>query len=127
MKPSELMETALADLIKCEKDSSYRISMWTWHTPKGSTCDVCFAGAYLAQTVGLGQDQTIIDVPQELRHTMVALDHFRQGQLKEGLFAIGEYVPDGLDDIPITDYHNSKIAFKKGIRQAIERLKEHNL
>jgi|GEM_PF-2940190 len=49
-KLSRLLEMALEDLKKVEKDPRYRVSMWCWHETLGDQCLVCLAGACLAET-----------------------------------------------------------------------------
>lgn len=47
---------ALEDLEKCEADPRYFINMNQWHSPSAHVCEVCFAGAVLAQSIGTAID-----------------------------------------------------------------------
>ena len=97
--PSALIRAALADLRAIEADDGYVVDMSRWHWPtmddRGQTvCQVCLAGAVMAQT---------LDVPHDLRiynddlagygcsveNKMNALDFFRLGEIEEGLDMLG--------------------------------------
>ena len=51
-KLSDLLEVALEDLGKCEKDERYFIDMGDWHEPfHGGRCSVCMTGAVMAKSL----------------------------------------------------------------------------
>lgn len=56
LKASELIELALSDLLKIERDPRYEINMSVWHSGSldtaagASPCYVCLAGSVLAKT-----------------------------------------------------------------------------
>jgi len=55
-KLSDLIELALKDLARAERDPRYTVNMGTWHNPlysiysKLQSCVVCFGGAIMAKT-----------------------------------------------------------------------------
>ena len=108
--PSELITLALKDLVSCEADPDYEIDMTGWHTPwtessesDDSVCLVCFAGAVIAKTFDSSpkEDYDHMDFGDINRPKLIALDHFRQGFIDEGLDLFGYekpiYVGLGLD------------------------------
>lgn len=84
-QPHELLRLALADLRKCAADPQYEVNMDKWHQPSFSTavCEVCLAGAVMAQTLGV-----LFSVTASPRHfdastmrKLFALDYLCSGQL----------------------------------------------
>ena len=59
-KMSALITLALADLAKCERSEKYAVYMGWWHDrwTETSPCTVCFAGAVMAQSLGIGSHIT---------------------------------------------------------------------
>ena len=55
-KPSQLLRLAVKDAQLCQQDPNYRLDMGTWHSPVGSLCFVCMAGAVMAKTLKLPGD-----------------------------------------------------------------------
>src|SRR4051812_4613454 len=98
-KPSELIELALGDLRRCEADDRYVIDMVQIHElDDDGKCNVCFAGAVLAQTIGLQPNVSteVIDVLWNKDEKYEALDNFRCGQIHMGLLRMGVVPPVGL-------------------------------
>ena len=92
--PSELIRLALADLRACERDDRYRVSMMCWHVPLERVCQVCLAGAVLAQTLGVEPHEGIGDADLEqysgrVKGRLRALDRFRLGEISAGLEMLG--------------------------------------
>lgn len=51
--PSQILEVALEDLEKCEKDPKFSINMSTWsRVGLDGVCEVCLGGSVLAKTIG---------------------------------------------------------------------------
>ena len=50
-KLSELIELAVRDVQACEADPRYILNMGRWHAPRNGGCEVCMAGAVMAQTL----------------------------------------------------------------------------
>ena len=94
--PSELIRAALADLHACEHDDRYVVDMDDCHAPitddgGRKVCRVGLVGAVLAQTLGEPRDVEIDDDDLEqygceIKKLMIALNHFRYGEIEEGLF-----------------------------------------
>jgi len=84
-KLSDLIELALKDLAKAERDPKYKVNMGMWHEnrcsdPNKPICHVCFAGAVMAKTKGCAIGVNFS--PSEFTHgeelKMRALDQIRQ-------------------------------------------------
>ena len=131
-KPSELIQLALDDLEKCEQaDNDIVINMGSWAYYEdlgydgGVTCEVCFAGSVLVQTVGLTADrfdwtasdyydvcpseigEYLEDVTDDevldLRDKCYALNSFRVGRIDKGLKYLNlleKFKPAGTTPIP---------------------------
>jgi len=59
-KLSDLLELAVRDVQKCEADKKrFALHMGNWHRPDAGkgVCVVCMAGAVMAQTVGVPDDE----------------------------------------------------------------------
>lgn len=96
-KPSALIKLALSDLKLCETDKAYHIDMAYWHKPatrgipfitRKTVCDVCMAGAVMAQTLRIDKALEIQPFQCEDSDTtmkLFAIDHFRTGALYSGV------------------------------------------
>ena len=82
-KISDLIQLALDDVDKCEKDGRYVIDMDNWHQPGVKKCHVCLAGAVMAQTlkcdINKQVQRSLLSV--EWNSAMIALDKVREGYL----------------------------------------------
>lgn len=99
-KLSDLIELALSDLIKCEQDPRYNISMLVWHegTRYTGKCTVCLAGAVMAKTCGanLETDLQPADFPPVTKAKLRALEHIRNGSVHAAIFEFhGDSWPNG--------------------------------
>ena len=107
-KASDLIELALADLAKCEKDSHYNIDMGRFHVPTTSKCLVCFAGAVMAKSLGVSRKEschpTFFEEWNERR--LSALDWFRCGAVVEALRTMGVAVHEHLLALEFKDVCN---------------------
>lgn len=82
LKPSELILLALADLASVEADDRYVVDMCSLHEPRRQVCHVCFAGAFIAGTMGIGPDRGMYDldfVSEPWRSRLSALQYLRTG------------------------------------------------
>lgn len=89
-KLSELIEVALADLIKCERSAKYEIDMTVYHIKPGvirKQCCVCFAGGVMAQSLGADPKNSIDiwDYPPLTTWKLRALDDIRKGHVTTAL------------------------------------------
>ena len=131
MKPSVLLETAVADMKLCLADERYEIDMLTWYEPAetpNQKCLVCLAGAVLAQTVGFGTSNNISHVFSHLygfRNQMYAINMFRLGGISEGLrWLYGKYTGEG-ETMNVNDFMESNPEpFFASMEKVIKRLKE---
>ena len=60
--PSELLQLALDDIAVIKKNKKYKIDVEIWHSPNDDTdkCEVCLAGAVLANTLKLDREITVV-------------------------------------------------------------------
>ena len=87
LKPSKLIDIALQDMLACNNDSRYRVSMEAWHFPhsdftgQNPSCEVCLAGAVMAKT--LKAPRSIDTFPdnysETTRSALHAINAFRVG------------------------------------------------
>ena len=89
-KPSELIRLAIQDLELVERSKKYKIDMETWHNYNGNRCCVCFAGSVMAKTLEVSptKDSCPHEHEDELSQKLMALDHFRVGEVISGLNAM---------------------------------------
>lgn len=137
-KPSQAIFQAVADLIAVERKPQYRINMSDYHSPENGKCEVCFAGAVLAQA---GNDPAVYIDPAEFdsvtQHKLYALDSFRNGQISDGLSSFGVTKlplllnPDSYDgmglSVEITPYEQDKVQFKKDMKKMAMELESLGL
>ena len=124
---SGLLRVALADFESCEQDPQYTINMCDWHKPN-SHCAVCFAGAVMAQTIGLERTTSIrcYHVLNELFVPLVAQQMLALNDLRLGnaLWAWGHL------DLPLKDYPLPHLSYvvprydedSAGFKQAMRRM-----
>lgn len=125
-KPSDLIELALADLIKCERSIKYHIDMSVWHEPNG-TCAVCLAGAVMAKSLGVSITADAaphVDIPNADAGKLSALDQFRMGDCEMAFLELG-----GSEDFgkrfnrEITPYEDDAGGFKREMRKLARDLR----
>lgn len=144
-KASDLIEAALADLIKCERSPKYTINMEdSWHDPDGGKdnpwydpadgdkCEVCLGGSVMAQS--LGAEHKLKYMPGEfgvrLAKKLHALDDFRSGDVGYGLetFRGVAKCDDWYKfDRAITPYGDSPGEFKREMRKLARDLRADGL
>ena len=129
-KPSELIRTALDDLVLCEKDDRYVINMHKWHDFR-YRCEVCLAGAVIAKELGADPETSYSTFNfREESRKLRALDEFRTGYISVALdvLDIPEYEQKG---IPIAwgvcPYSENRDTFFKDMHNMADMLEEHGL
>ncbi len=140
-KLSDLIDLALADLRKVEKDDRYAVDMATWHEPPGASldeeatrCHVCFAGAVMAGTLGtmpnvvvLPSDFTSMGDDPHTARRLLALDSVRNGFVEDALRELGAYsLPSDVEDhvdVPRYSTHNPE-PFHAAMAELAERLRK---
>lgn len=146
-KPSALIEVALKDLTKVERNKKYVIHMNTsWHEGIGCVyevdaygtntgkvlkpakkCAVCFAGAVIANTLEtkFGENKTPNQFDSETAAKLNALDSFRQGEVAYALetFYQAESFSRRMDRNVVSYGTRNSAKFKKQMRQLAKDLK----
>ena len=129
-KLSDLLELALDDLEKIEKNPRYGITMSAWHEPlPDGICHVCLAGAVMAQTLEVPHNSDITPslFPDTLSRKLNALDFLRKGEIAYAQMQMGmDVYTQGLD-IDVIKYHIDPKGFKQTLRKLVPELREKGL
>jgi hypothetical protein len=121
--PSALIRTALADLRKVEAmPDIYRVNMDVWHREdyRDHKCEVCLAGACIAQSLGArpGEHRGPEDYDQETTWKLYALNEFRVGNVFDGLCYLDRAdLWLGADTRAITDYTVNPAGFHRDMQK----------
>ncbi len=103
----DLINLAVDDLEKCEKSKDYLIHMGIWHSQKESgECQVCLAGAVLAQSCGYEPDEHLEPEDGPYSDMALALDNARKGDLCAALFSFYPEAPNEWAPEMHAKYHN---------------------
>lgn len=95
-KPSKVLKMALEDLKVVEKDKQYKVDFAdSFHMPvaysdkrKKAKCSVCFAGAVMANRLGVPSDKIVCPsdfTDERIMSRLYALDHIRSGSFAQGI------------------------------------------
>lgn len=144
IKPSKLIEIALADLEKCERSKKYIIDMTHWFI-SNHACQVCMAGAVMAQSLSEITNKIIEkekqnyfneynNIPEYIivnpnayddstYNALLALDYFRLGMVNQAFKSLKKPNPN-LNDRKITSYYCDSSKFKKDIMELVQDLKK---
>jgi hypothetical protein len=120
-KLSDLIELALGDLEKVEKDERYRVDMDEWHSPNPEACHVCFAGAVIVGTLGVAPNLWASPwqaVPDLWTDALCDLDTIRNGGRH-----LDQY-PHLNNNCVTASYDTDPERFKSQLRQLISDLRE---
>ena len=106
-KLSALLRIAVEDAQKCEADPRYLLRMGDWHVPSDSTlrCEVCMAGAVMAQRFGAEPIASFAptDYDDATAEAFWAIDAMRRGYFDSAAEEINlrltEEQQDALDDM----------------------------
>ena len=130
-KPSEAIRQAIKDLRAIErKRGCYVIDMHHFHEPVDGKCQVCLAGAVMAQT---GNNPMSVLYPEtfddrKVEDKLMALDAFRCGDIEGGLGRFGKTTPRFLAPcIDIVNYEDDPALFKKQMLEMAKVLEQHKL
>ena len=121
--PSALIRVALEDLRKVEAlPDIYRINLGVWHREhrEDAVCEVCLAGACIAQRLGANpsEHRGPEDFDKETTWKLYALNEFRVGSVFDGLRYLGRTdLWLGADTRAITEYAVDPKAFHKDMQQ----------
>jgi len=136
-KLSDLIEVALKDLSKVEKNPRYVVDMGVWHDDMmEGVCHVCLAGAVLAGTCKLPHDQVWYPAVINFGSTtskLIALDFARRGNLDAALRRMGP--PPKREDIWFVQrkrwitkqYHIDPVMWREQMEQMVRELRERGL
>lgn len=129
--PSRVIEIALEDLEVVEKNPAYRVDMDVWHYAKEGRCSVCFAGAVMANRLGVPSTRSRVcqDFTDATSDRLLALDSFRRGQIEGGLRTIdGSYRRHHFQHAFVTAYdRDDPTQFKADMRKIVETLRQAGL
>ncbi len=138
IKPSRLLEIAMADFSAAANNPAYQIVMnrWVERYAPGRPCAVCLAGSVMVGTCGIHvPDEFYSTSPsrygRRINERMLALDYFRLGCISSALETMGV---DGcpLDEYrQVASYHRRHpkggSAFEDDMQKLITDLKYHDL
>jgi hypothetical protein len=127
--PSKLLRIALTDLMAVEKSKKYRIDMGMWHhgaVEGGQKCEVCMAGAVMAKTLKVPDDEwrdpgdfNSSDITKKL----FAINLLRVGNISEACYFLGVKNKANMQ-VPVISYDDSPKEFKKDMRKLIKTLEK---
>ena len=129
-----MIRAALADLALCEADEVYRIDMDHWHQPnhEDGLCEVCFAGAVMAKSLGadnaVQMDPGSYEGYPDTTIKLFTLNRLREGDLARAfinLRKVGEFHASGLPaTVSITLYEESPLHFRVDMLALADRLEK---
>ena len=136
--PSDLIDVALHDLYRAEKDPLYEIDMNTWHSwninefddEPVSKCEICLAGAVIAGSLkaDLETELTPDCYAPATAKKLNSLDYFRSGNIRDGLEEIGFTLPAGWKSFrEYPEYHYDPNKFKAYLRRLVIDLRTAEL
>ena len=128
-KMSDLIRVALADLRKVEAmPNKYIVNMNAWH--HGATgkhrCNVCLAGAVLAQTCKVPRSQLCNGIAGPEDRKIDALNELRSGWVSDAAQSLG-IDREGFRDREIIDYNENPEEFHAQMEQLAKDLAEAGL
>lgn len=147
--PSDLVRTAINDLLAVSGDDAYKIDMNDWHnpsvnnkdddifSPKGNIiCSVCFAGSVMAKSLGVHPEKDAEPNSffehfndRDTYNKLESLDAFRTGDVKYALKRLSlleKYPNIGNVEVRDEEAHNLDI-FIEDMEKVISVLKENGL
>ena len=126
-KPSELIDVALADLRKAEKDGCM-IDMGEWHVPFDGSCSVCAAGAVMRRGVSDNLEVGPSYFNETTDNKLCAIDQLRVGFVYEALVML-EIPRAGVvvKNCEITHYDYDRTKFYRDLRRLAARLRKAGL
>ena len=93
---SEFLREAVRDLRTCLESGEYEYVPSIWYVPDEPFCQICLAGAFLAQTCKIDRTQALMpasgwmfNLPESFQGMIHALNDFRTGDIAAGIRAVG--------------------------------------
>lgn len=136
-KVSELIALALHDLELTEKDPDYIIRMSVWHEigEEDKKCEVCLAGAIIAQTLKVNKSTRVFTswngifdgITKEWSDALLDLNQIRKGHLSRDAYAAYIYLYKDSREDDHYPYDVSPEGFKsfmKRVKKAYELVEE---
>lgn len=128
-KLSDLIEVALEDLEKVEKDKRYTVDMQFWHTPTDNFtgCSVCLAGAVIAKSLNVPiQELSSLDKFKiSIRRKLVALDQVRDSKVGNAIRILKrDSVTVPLEYYSVPSYDEDRPGFKKALQAIAKELRK---
>ena len=92
--PSELLQLALDDIAIINKDKRYRINAYVLHDydEESKTCEVCLAGAVLANTIGVWREHEIPELLEEMEGDYIAYGNAKKLEVILDLESLNIYL-----------------------------------
>jgi hypothetical protein len=129
-KLSDLIEVALADLEKVEKDPIYKVDMHKWHDPMPDAegqpvCLVCLAGAVMAKTLEAPEflDSHPGRFDEKTALKLSALNFIRRGWVSSAMEDL-DIKYGGQSEYKVTPYVLNPEKFKQDLRTIAEDLRK---
>lgn len=121
-KPHELLRLGIDTLKKYQDDPNYNIKMTNWHNPVGSKCNICMAGAIMAEFLGATPDQYIGPgiYDEDTRSKLYALHQFSQGFLFSGGRCLGTTINH--DDVDVRPFSKGGQNFYDDLEKIYNKL-----
>ncbi len=129
-KPSKLINLALNDLERVEKDDRYIVDMEDWHVPEeNGQCFVCLAGAVMAKTLGAPIDELTCPLYTSHEKELEALDNFRCGWIETALRGLGLHadIPRFKSRVEVRAYSDNPKQFKDDMRDMARQFERAGL
>lgn len=88
---SELAQLALNDIEKTRNDPRYVLNMELWHAPASGRCEVCAAGAIMAQSLDapFSKEVSPEDFDEHTEKALRAVDDLRAGWFQDAVEELG--------------------------------------
>ena len=91
---AELMEMAIDDMETLISDKRYRLNAGSWHEIHDGKCEICTAGAVMANTLGADIELRIMPkhYDNQIRIKLRAIDKCRGGDILSAYRLLGKYM-----------------------------------
>jgi hypothetical protein len=130
----ELLELALGDLEKCERDENVRVDMleWCYYDSDDQVCCVCAAGSVIRNSLQNSGDDNIepCDFDDDTEGRLMAINSLRQGKVAD---ALNHLSPTNRRQFThplsrnVANYHIDRDQWWADMRQLLADLKASNI
>ena len=103
-KLSDLIDLALSDMEKVEKDKLYTVDLEHFHQPRYGVCHVCFAGCAIAKTLNVPVTSSLypFQCDEDVNKKLRALDSIASGNVHTAFWHLK------IDDAKFASYLNKR-------------------